>query len=147
MTSFIDASETYGPFSGALLILNVGRDNYEKIGITEEYEESLIEAIAMAHADGWATIYLFDDARGVSLIPEGFEDIEDMNFCRLLRPSTGMPSADFSIVPSEREKQFAKMLERLWKMEDFSFRGSSASIAGLCKIGGEEVLLPVTCLQ
>jgi len=144
--NFIDRPDTYGPFDGVLLVLNIGEDNYESLNLPQEYEDALQDALANAHADGWAVIYLFDNMRGVCNPPEHFEFTEEVDFYRLMRQTVGTGEASFSRVASERAQQFESMLENIWKHQDFMFVGRSASIVGLCRVGGERVLFPVTAI-
>lgn len=143
--NFIDKPEQYGPFNGALLVLNIGQDNIDKLGIRlgSNYYEELVEAIADAMADGWAIMYLFDSEHGVSEEPDGFEDHEDITFRRLLGKTCGMEVADFSLIPSERKKQFESMRKHLQEVEDLVV-GDDMAVMGSCKIGGDKVLMPLT---
>lgn len=145
--NFIDAPDSWGPFDGVLFVLNLGADNYNSVDMPEEYEESLRAAVDNAHADGWAVIYLFDNTRGISLPPEGFEVMEGVDFYRLSYQTVSFREANFSPVRSERRAQFEGMLENLWGRDDFKFLKRDACIVGLCKVGGEEFLFPVTPIR
>jgi len=136
-----------GPFDGLLMVLNVGNDSYPPRGWSQAYEDALIEAMTQAHYDGWAIVYLFD--HGTSMPPTHFDFIEDMDFLRLTNTYCGSRPAskgcDFSLLPQERDEEIAGIAAKIIQSPEFSFPGTPpVKVVGSCRIGGEEVLLPLT---
>lgn len=143
--NFIDKPEKNGPFEGALVIFNIGSDNYESISMPAEYEQYLCDSINDAIARGLAIIYAWDTDKGISLPPLGYEDRDDMVFTRLLADVCGIQKADFDISPSERSTVFGHMAENLLSHKEFFFTSPYVGFIGLCRIDGTDVFMPLDC--
>lgn len=143
--NFIDKPDYYGPFSGALIVMNIGQDNYQQLAMPASYEEALREAIADAHAKGHMVLYLWDATKGVSLPPLGYETTEGVDFYRL-GAELGKARLDFPWDPAQRRQAFESMADTLFSHRDFFFEGSSTAFMGHCSIDGQEVLMPLTKL-
>jgi hypothetical protein len=143
MPTFIDSKQLV--FDGALIILNIGADNYAAIGMDHRYNESLENAIRTAHAKGHVVVYLFDNLHGVSPKPDDLPSLEGHDISRLMASFSRHTIADFSYDPETRMTAFREIsdgVKRAIRID--TTQDGSCSIMGLCKIQGEQVLLPLT---
>jgi hypothetical protein len=138
MSIWVDNKSKH-PFEGALVVMNMGQNEWVELRPSSEYAEALVSEISEAHAAGMAVIYLFD--KGISLAPEHVGWIEDMDFCRLSR-SFGMPSLSFSLSIRERQREFAALAAAVRGQDDIAIRGP-VKIMGACCVDGERVLMPL----
>ena len=129
-----------GPFTGCLIILNLDKIEARKKDASE-YFDDLIGAIANAHADGLAIVYLYDN--GIVVPSDDVEQIEGMDFHRLFGIVCKGQACEFSSDPDNRRDQFADIAKAVLSQKEFIFEGRSASIIGSCKIDGQDVLFPM----
>jgi len=131
------------PFDGALLLFNVGNENYKSF--PQEYLDKIQAATQKAHADNWAVLYLFDPEIGIGPAPEPFEFVESHDFIRLADKVLGVPSLKFPFLPEERLCYIRGLLLSLEDpLSQFSVKKDKFILAGQCYIGKEKVLLPLT---
>lgn len=141
-----EGTNVHGPYDGLMLIMNVGEDLVRTRPLPYDYERSLREAMAAAHAAGWAIVYCFD--KGTEKPPEDFEFIESHDHLRLMGETCKRQEADFSGMPDVRMAEFKAMAQATFdKIDTFKFTRRAATIAGRCRIAGMDVLLPVTSLR
>lgn len=144
---FLDRKDFHGPFDGALVIFNLGEDDWPPEGMSQEYEDHLRESIASAYADGRVVLFLWDAAKGVSLPPECVETMPDMCFYRFLSDLCGVPVAEFPLLPRERDEEFRKMAQKIGESSEYVLAEKRFAFMGRCWIGKKEVLLPFTPLD
>lgn len=131
-------------YNGCLLILNIGEENFGLL--PEQYRESLKDWVSKAHAGGHITIYAFDADTGPFRVPDLFDDIEGMDFVRMMFDVCGRRDSNFSLSPSERAEEFKQIGEKIRTHDRYRFSPQDLNICGKCKIDGTEVLLPITAI-
>jgi len=109
MTAFLRQKED--KFEGCLLVLNIGQENIRDH--SKEYTETLKSVAADAHADGFMTLYAFDSDTGPMRIPEIFDNVEGMDFVRMMFDVCGRQDSNFSLNPEARMGEFRAMAERI----------------------------------
>lgn len=144
-TTWVDKPNSY-LFEGALLVLNIGNNNYKSL--PQEYLESLQDATRTAHASNWAVLWLFDPEEGVSPPPEEFEIFEDSDFPRLADKVLGVPKLMFPFMPVERDCYIRGLILSMSDPLGQFFIDDKIRpkffVIGQCHIGKEKVLLPLT---
>ena len=131
------------PFEGALILFNLGNENYK--AFPSEYFEKIKEAVNQAHADGWAILYLFDQEIMAMTPPEELEFVESSDFSRLANKTMGVPTLRFPFMPEDRLCYIKGLLLSLEDpLGQFKIDGRDFIIAGQCYIGKEKVFLPLT---
>ena len=139
--NFIDKAEEDGPFDGCLVLLNMAEEDND---VPSDYLRDISEAVSMAHADGWAVVYLFDNREGVRLAPDYLPQADGHDFSFLMSEVNSSDEADFSLLPRKRMEQFGAIVKNIFLMPRFVFDSRSAKVSGLCKIDGDDVLVPLT---
>lgn len=134
----------YGPFDGAFICMNIGRDNYRKLNLPRPYEDSLCEGMRTAMAAGWVVIHAYDLSIGIDRPPEEWPFMEDLTHFRMMGEICGRPKADFSLLPGPRMDEFRGMFDYLRLHKGFKIEGKGQRIVGSCKIDGLPTLLPLT---
>lgn len=141
-----DGPTISGPYDGLLLIMNIGDESNRESPLPYDYDRSLREAMANAHASGWAIVYCFD--KGTENPPEDFDFVDGQDHLRLMGETCKRPEADFSGMPEARMGQLTAMAQATFdKTDTFKFTQRAAMVAGRCRIEGLDALLPVTSLR
>ena len=140
----LEEKKRSGPFTGCLIILNMDKIESRK-NSAPEYFDDLLGAIANAHADGLAIVYLYEE--GIVLPSDDVEQIDGMDFHRLFGIVCKDQACDFSSDPDERVRQFSVVAKAVLSQKEFVFEGHRACIVGSCKIDGQNVLLPMLDLR
>ena len=131
----------HGPFAGCLMVFNVGQANWERL--SPEYRELINTEMSEAYAAGWAVIFVSDRKYGFLIPSEELDWIEDHAFARAMFDVCGQPEAEFDVMPDKRAQQTSVIWTHLSKHENFSFDLTAKfRTMGLCRIGGDEVMLP-----
>lgn len=141
-TQWIDKPDTFGPYEGCLVIMNMGKENYQAFEFPRDYEDSVSQAIANAHAGGWAVIHLFYDVSMLSECSDNLEFMEEMDHLR--GANMYGSNLDFSLDPDRRLAEMNSVMDGIWGDENFRFVGNRSAMIGQCKIAGAETLIPFT---
>lgn len=139
--------QRFGPFDGALIVMNIGSDDPAGEILPEHYMKSLQEAVSKAHTKGWAVVYAFDSERGVAPPLFELDAIHGMDFSRLMHDVCGLAKAEFDADPDARMSQFVSMTDRLFSHDAFSFASYGCEITGRCFIDSTQAIVPVTQIQ
>ena len=136
--------EKKGPpiFDGILILSNISEFNRKSI--PAEFLETISEEVRVAHASGWMVLYLCDSRLGIEQPPIDFDEEEDGDFVRLLRPFAGVDELDLDILPDKRSVQLSSLLAKVKEFKSHWDIKGKARISGICKIGGSPVCLPAT---
>lgn len=138
-------NDPFGPFDGALICMNIGKDNHRRLNLPRPYEESLLEAMRKALASGWVVINAFDYSVGIDVPPEPWPYVEGATHFRLMNDICGRQMADFALLPNPRMEEFRAMFTRLRSHKAFKIEGqNNQTIVGSCRIDNFPLLLPLT---
>lgn len=141
-TQWVDKPSTFGPYDGCLVVMNMGKDNYQAFEFPRDYEEEVVAAIGRAHADGWTVIHLFYHASSLSECADNFEFMEEVDHLR--GANMYGSNLDFSLDPVQRLREMNSIMDGIWADEGFKFFGNRSAMIGQCKIAGTEALIPFT---
>ena len=145
---FLDEPDRIEPFNGCLLVLNIGSENCDKIGMGKHFRTMLTEAVSEAHAAGWLVCYVFDNKLGSSPPPDFVDSAPEQDLVGLSNKFFNVDAIELSLLPRERMRQLAQLIERIScqpspQGPQVLFVASFPAVAtGLCKIDGDEVFLP-----
>ena len=142
MAVWLNKKEVAGPFDGVLVVLNIGDGNYKTF--SEKYIASVREAVNDAHAAGFLVLYLFDTIVGAMPPPDEFDNMEDMDFYRMMKDIWARDKADFAPLPNKRMEEFMGLVKSIKESKLFSIPGKGAKIIGSCSIAGSQTLMPLT---
>lgn len=140
LPNFVDATNVNGPFEGCLIVLNITQEEL----LAEDFVKVLSEAVAQAHADGWAVLYLHDNDKGASPVPDFVPQAEGHDFPMLMSNVCSREKASFSLVPSKKNDEFQALFDNIMTLEGFCFEKNVGKLIGKCKLGGDDVMVPLT---
>lgn len=146
------------PFEGCLIILNIGKDNYDSLKICGEYYDNVVEAIKHAHAKGFAVLYLGDVKHGTMEPPEDLPALAGADVSRLMGHACGLQLAEFPAEPNARMAIFGEIARLLFErgrqgallpltFTKDAYANGRWRICGNCTLDGEQVLHPVVEIQ
>jgi hypothetical protein len=140
MAVWIDKNKS-SSYDECLMVMNIGQESITKVPV--EYLETLRELLNKAHAAGHLVLYVFDNENGAMPIPDEFDDIEGLDFVRMMFDVCGRNDAKFSLDLNKRNKEFKAMADALISHAVFGQQIiGKITLCGQCYIDFEKVFIP-----